>query len=72
VRFGWRHRVKRAAELADEADQSLAKAKLAHRQQKVKLDREKYTVIDPLARLAEDNHLGSLVWGVIARGERGE
>lgn len=58
------HRRRLDSELK-QADESLAAARRARTEQETKRDTEKRTVIADMDRLAEQNHLGALVWNVI-------
>lgn len=56
------------AQALEEAEQELERARTQHRVQARKRDQEQEGVIRRMERLAEENHLGALVWDVLTGG----
>ena len=66
----WRRRPEEPVKL-EQAQAALERARAQRREQASKREQEKDRVIDRMERLARDNHLGALVWDVVAgNGER--
>ena len=68
----WHRRKRKATTDADieQARRSLELARSQHDEQASKRQQEKERLIDPMQRLAEENHLAAWVWDIVA-GSRG-